>query len=380
MAADVESPLACPHRPPCPGCPRFGAEGLDPECLAALRRFAEGQGVAPPRVVTGAALGQRHRARLAVRGRARSPKVGLFQEGTHRIVDVPRCATHHPRINEVAAALKHAVRETGVPPYADRPHVGVLRSVQVVVERRSGGAQVVLVCNEPEPDAVRPLVAPLHDALGPRLHSLWWNGNPERTNRILGPAWQRLAGPATVRETLGGCAVHFPPGAFGQSHLPLAARLVERVHAWVPEATRVVEYHAGVGATGLGLLARGASVSFNERDPDGLAGLEAGLAELPNATRARARVLPGAAGDHVAALAASDVAIVDPPRRGLESPLLDALCAAPPSALVYVSCDPERFLEEAARLVAGPLRLRALEAWGLFPYTRHVEAVAHFTR
>jgi len=38
-----------------------------------------------------------------VRGRATSPKIGIFQEESHRIVDVPRCVVHHPLVNEVAA-------------------------------------------------------------------------------------------------------------------------------------------------------------------------------------------------------------------------------------------------------------------------------------
>ena len=95
----------------------------------------------------GPAFGYRHRARLAVRGRSASPKLGVFQEGSHRIVDVPRCLVHHPLINEVAAAVKQAVRDSGVAPYAERVHRGELRYVQVAVERSSASAQVVLVGN-----------------------------------------------------------------------------------------------------------------------------------------------------------------------------------------------------------------------------------------
>jgi tRNA/tmRNA/rRNA uracil-C5-methylase (TrmA/RlmC/RlmD family) len=70
------------------------------DVLTALTALCREADVPPPAVVEGPPFGYRHRARLAVRGRSASPKVGIFQEGTHRIVDIPRCLVHHPLVNE----------------------------------------------------------------------------------------------------------------------------------------------------------------------------------------------------------------------------------------------------------------------------------------
>jgi tRNA/tmRNA/rRNA uracil-C5-methylase (TrmA/RlmC/RlmD family) len=369
----------CPHRPPCPGCPRYGEPGVAPAALARLARLAEGAGLAPPEVVVGARFGHRVRARLMLRGRAGSPKLGIFQEGTHRLVDIPRCAVHHPLVNEVAAAARDAVRATATRPYAERPHAGDLRALQVVVERASGTAQVVLVGNAREPGPLEPLADALAARLGARLHSLWWNGNPERTNAILGPLWRRWRGPEAVRERIGGADVFFPPGAFGQSHLDLADRLVLRVQGQVPDGARVLELYAGCGPIGLGLLARSARVAFVESAPDAVRGLELGLAERPEAERAKAEVVAGTAGAAAGLVAGADAVVADPPRRGLDEPLLAALAAAPPPLFLYVSCDLDSFEAQAARLVAGGrLRLAALAAYDLFPNTHHVETLARF--
>src|SRR5262245_37269221 len=77
--------MQCPHRPPCPGCPRFAVPGIASTAGDALGALARSCGLPPPKTVEGPALGYRHRARLAVRGRATSPKIGIFQEDTHRI-------------------------------------------------------------------------------------------------------------------------------------------------------------------------------------------------------------------------------------------------------------------------------------------------------
>jgi tRNA/tmRNA/rRNA uracil-C5-methylase (TrmA/RlmC/RlmD family) len=349
--------------------------------MAALAGLAATAGLPAPSVVEGPPFGWRHRARLAVRGRAASPKVGIFQEGSHRIADIPTCLVHHPRVNQVAAAVKAAVRATGTAPYADRPHVGVLRTVQVVVERGSERAQVVLVANGDDPAPCAPLADALARALGDGLHSLWWNGNPARTNVILGPRWHRWSGPEAACEEIGGARVFFPPGAFGQANLPLVDRLVAQVAAWVPDGAVVTELYAGCGAIGLGFLGRSARVTFNEVVPDALAGLALGIGARPPAERARAAVRPGPAATAMDALDGADVVIVDPPRKGLDAPVLARLAAAPPERLIAVSCSLEAFQREARTLLdGGRLRLAALVPFALFPHTAHVETLALFTR
>jgi len=330
--------------------------------------------------IEGPPFGYRLRARLAVRGRATSPKIGLFQEGSHRIVDIPRCPIHHPLVNDVAAEVRRAIRVTRTPPYADHTHRGLVRYVQIVVERSSGRAQVVVVGNGDDPVALQPLLTALADALDDRLHSLWWNGQPARTNAILGPHWSKVRGADAVRESLGGADVFFPPGAFGQANLDLAERMVAEVAAWVPDGTRVLEFHAGCGAIGLGLARRVAHVAMNEVSPAGLGGLALGCAALPPDTRARATVLSGEAGSHTDAVARADVVIADPPRKGLEERLVGALSAQPPFRVALVSCNLATGLREIGRLRAAGLRLAALTPYALFPHTDHVETVALFER
>jgi tRNA/tmRNA/rRNA uracil-C5-methylase (TrmA/RlmC/RlmD family) len=352
-----------------------------PEVRARLGRLARDAGLPAPDVREGAHFGFRHRARLMVRGRSGSPKIGIFQAGSHRITDIPWCRIHHPLVNQVAAAVRVAVRDTGIAPYADRPHRGDLRAVQVVVERAGPRAQVVLVGTAERPEPLLPLAERLDRELGPVLQGLFWNGNPERTNTILGPAWRHLSGEPMLRERIGGADVFYPPGAFGQSHLDLAEALAARIRGLVPATAAVAELYAGCGPIGLALAARGVEVRFNESNPHALAGLERGIAALPAAAAARTRILGGEAGQALGLLAGADAVIVDPPRRGLDAALLEHLAGQPPPLLVYASCDLGSLERDTAVLCgAGRLALTRLEAWNLFPFTAHVETLAVFCR
>jgi 23S rRNA (uracil1939-C5)-methyltransferase len=373
--------LECPHRPPCPGCPRLGEGDIAPGARAALESLAHERGLSGLALIGGARTGFRHRARLAIRGRARSPKIGIFEAGSHRVVDIPRCLVHHPLVNDVAREARAAIRETAAAPYSDDAHAGLLRYLQIVVERRSETAQVVVVANDEDPLRSEPFLRALANRLGPRLHSLFWNGNPARTNAILGPHFVQVTGPDAVEEVMGGARVFYPPGAFGQSNLELSSRLVDAVHGFVPDRARVLELYAGVGAIGMGLAARASELVMNELSDESLRGLSRGVAALPGDARARVQIIAGPASTALASMQPSDVVIVDPPRKGLDAEVLSALVATPPKRLFYVACGLDSFLSDERTISeAAQLRLTTLQAFDLFPHTDHVETLAVFDR
>jgi 23S rRNA (uracil1939-C5)-methyltransferase len=332
-------------------------------------------------VVSGETAGFRQRARLAIRGRLGSPKLGLFELGSHRVVHIPNCVVHHPLINRVANVVRRALVDAQLTCYSDDAHLGLARYLQVVVERSSQTAQVVLVGNSTEPTPFATFFELLRERLAAELHSLWWNGNTERANTILGSEFHKVWGPPSVVERFGQNAVHYPPGAFGQNNLEIAERIIEHVRQEVPEGARVAEFYAGVGAIGLSVIDRVSELRLNEVSPASLLGLALGLDGLSEANRAKISVTPGPAGSAIAIARGADVVIADPPRKGLDPELTSALAADPPARFLYVSCGLESFLSDTEQLLAGgALGLTALTAFSLLPFTEHVETVARFER
>jgi tRNA/tmRNA/rRNA uracil-C5-methylase (TrmA/RlmC/RlmD family) len=323
--------------------------------------------------------GFRLRARLAIRGRQNSPKVGLFELDSHRVVHIPNCRVHHPLINHVASVVRRALVDARLTSYSDKAHLGIARYLQVVVERHSQTAQVVLVANSPSADPLHGCFELIRQRLGEQLHSMWFNANTERGNAILGPQWLRICGPESVIETFGGPAVHYPPGAFGQSNLEIAQQIIERVRAEVPAGARVTEFYAGVGAIGLSVLERTAQLKMNEVAPQSLRGLDLGLLGLEAAQREKITVMPGPAGAACQIADDAHVVIVDPPRKGLDAQLRDHLQRSRPEKLIYISCGLDSLLQDAAVLCArGAMQLKSVRAFNLLPFTEHVETLAVF--
>jgi tRNA/tmRNA/rRNA uracil-C5-methylase (TrmA/RlmC/RlmD family) len=284
-------------------------------------------------------------------------------------------------INRAASVVRRALVDARITSYSDKAHLGVARYLQVVVERSSQTAQVVIVANCASPEPLAACMELIKDRLGEELHSLWFNANGERANTILGPDFQNWCGPPSVIERFGGAAVHYPPGAFGQNNLDMAQTIIEHVRTLVPQGARVTEFYAGVGAVGLSILGQVGEICMNEVSLQSLQGLELGLAELDPADRAKISVVPGDAGAARLCAAGVQLVIVDPPRKGLDSELILCLSEQPPERLIYVSCGLESFIQDTAQLTLhGTLRLAGLAAFNLMPFTDHAEIVARFER
>ena len=75
-----------------------------------------------------------------------------------------------------------------------------------------------------------------------------------------------------------------------------------------------------------------------------------------------------------------DVAIVDPPRKGLGERGVEAVTSALPRRVVYVACDPASLARDSRILAGVGYDLIEATPIDLFPQTYHVEVVATFDR
>ena len=145
---------------------------------------------------------------------------------------------------------------------------------------------------------------------------------------------------------------------------------------WVAEpGTPVVDMYAGVGS--IGLTIGGDDVTLIELNPAAVQQMNATITELSRQ------------GSATAVLAASEQAldyiqpgktiIVDPPRAGLHTAVIERLLATRPPRIVYLSCNPVTQARDVALLAAG-YGIRAHQGFNFFPRTPHIEHVVVLDR
>ncbi|MBI4673517.1 MAG: class I SAM-dependent RNA methyltransferase [Chloroflexi bacterium] len=187
-----------------------------------------------------------------------------------------------------------------------------------------------------------------------------------------------ILGKERLTERVGARTFEISPDAFFQINTAMAEELVRLVGEFLaPCATDVLlDAYGGVGLFGLTFAPRVARVIEIEENPNALGDAQANAADLNNVEFHQGRVeqvLPKLDGK-------LDLAVVDPPRAGLDRFALDALAAKQPRTLVYVSCDPATLARDAARLIQHGYALERVQPVDMFPQTFHVECVAAFRR
>lgn len=168
----------------------------------------------------------------------------------------------------------------------------------------------------------------------------------------------------------------FQVHGFWQVHPAAAETLVDCVREFLRPRSgeRALDFYAGVGLFTAALaesVGPDGSVVGIESDPVAVADGRANLSDLP-----WAEIRSGDVARFVAEMPAADIVVLDPPRAGAGRVVMQALTAAAPRAIAYVSCDPATLAADVRVAAENGYEPRKLRAFDLFPMTHHVECVA----
>lgn len=381
----------CPHVPSCGGCrlqhvtARRVLEAKREQIVEHLRRLGGLAGIevraAEPAVE---AFGYRNKMEYsAAPGPDGALTLGFHRRGRwDQVVDVEDCMLASPGGNAVRETVRRWALDVRIAPYDQRAQTGALRHV-VVREGVNTGQFLVVVVTAPGSDD-------LVDALGRRLQashpevvgllhatnggvSEITQGLPSRT--IYGRDW--------FEERVCAVTLRLSAGAFFQTN----TRMTERLYAHAEAAARLTgrevlyDLFAGVGTIGIVLARSAAQVVSVEIVPEAVADTRRNVEANGVANHV---ALCGDVGhvlrEHRGEIPAPDVVIVDPPRGGLSGRAVRRILELAPPTLVYVSCQPATFADNARRFVDGGYRLEYVQPVDMFPQTQHIEAVARFVR
>ena len=306
--------------------------------------------------------------------------MGFFARGTHEIVEADDCLIQDPLNVEVAFLARSLLAQAGVPGYDETTGQGVIRHVVVRTSRAHRTAMAILVTNGPDLPGREEIVAGL--AAHPKVVSVAQNINTRRTNVIFGEETRILWGEPHLEDKIGHVRFLISPRSFFQVNGEQVEVLYEQVRhdAALTGVERVLDAYCGVGTIALYLAGQAAEVVGIESVPEAVedARRNAAYNGIENAFFRVGRVedvLPRL----IQQGQRFDVAVLDPPRRGCEPSVLEALAAAGVPRLVYVSCHPESLARDLGRLAALGYAVEQVQPVDMFPMTTHIECVARMS-
>jgi len=287
---------------------------------------------------------------------------------------------NHPSINTICAKVKEALIERKIEPYNEETGRGILRYLQFVVERKSRRIQLALIVNRQAQDSLLDgFVKGIYGKGG--IHSIWLNFQPDQTNRIFGDGWALCDGETYLWERLKDIECAFHPGVFGQANLNLFEKAIARIQEWVAPGKKILELYAGVGVIGLNLAAAAKQVLCVEINPLSSECFHMSCLKLAVDVKNKIHFQISSAEAAACLIADNEVIVVDPTRKGLDKGVLEALYGAQRgSQLIYLSCGPLSFQQDAEKLLSHGWKIEKAEAYLFFPGTDHVEVLCNFKK
>jgi 23S rRNA (uracil1939-C5)-methyltransferase len=353
----------CPLFAACGGCAyqhvaydaqlRLKADILRESLQRAGRPWAD-----PIEVVASPERGWRTRVRLHLEQRDGRFRLGLYEEASHRVVDLDACLQMSPELVGAARGILAG--------FAAQPHLARGVSEVALAESGDGSARVAALFRDGDPAGGTGLTSLA--SVAPWLTGLGLVAGGE------GGRYVGLAGEPWIENEAAGQRYRSHVLSFFQANRHLLDPFVARVRDWTARGAPVLDLYGGVGLFALALAEGAPAVTAIEQDPRSAADAEE---NARRAGRANVRTIRGEVAAALCALPEQpgEQVVLDPPRAGAGPAIVRQIAARRPAGVVYVSCDPTTLGRDLAVFAAEGYEPDLLAAFDLFPDTFHLETI-----
>ena len=303
--------------------------------------------------------------------------MGFYAGRSHNIIDTTHCAIQHPVNEIILQKIRKFLTENQIPPYNEEKHSGLVRHILTRVGYVTKEIMVCMIINGKSLPKAEQLIESLKEIEG--MTSISLNFNCEKTNVILGKEGKTIWGKDTITDYIGSVGFQISPLSFYQVNPVQTKKLYETALEYADlQGNEIVwDLYCGIGTISLFLAQKAKQVYGVEIIAKAIddAKKNAEFNHITNAeffVGAAEEVLPQKYQESQGNMAA-DVIVVDPPRKGCDTALLDTIIKMTPQKVVYVSCDPATLARDLRYLCDREYQVRKVRGCDMFGQGVHVE-------
>ena len=378
----VEAPCSVMSR--CGGCPwqtsasRLQRDTRRGQVDAILAAYLDDKVISHGWLSTDRSTGYRTRATMILRHRGGRLRLGFYAPGTQDIIDAEPCVVQHPALNRMLERARQSLEDASLPSWRSAERPGFLRALSGRLAPTDETGFLTLVVSHWDEDAIRHagnLLLAIDGVVGVAI-----NVNPYPSGPILSPDTRPLVGRDRQLIRWRDLALEVGPTSFVQTRHDAAESLIEFIAEVLPERmNHLVDLYAGVGMFGLSYQGRAARVTCVERNPGSVADARRYVTEQ-GLTHVEVREAKVSEVVSEVLVPGVDVVILDPPRSGCPTPVIDALVMHPVEQVIYLSCGLNALERDIPRLVKEGYTIAQVAFFDMFPHTPHAEVAVVLSR
>lgn len=324
----------------------------------------------------------RNKVQLPVGQENEEINIGFYALRSHDIISMEKCYIQDEISEKIMALVKQWMITNNIKAYDESTHTGVLRHLMIRKGFKTSEVMVVLVTRTNELPHKDEIINLLTNNVK-EVVSIIQNINSEKTNVILGLKSNTLWGKDTIQDYIGKFKFNISPLSFFQVNPVQTEVLYNKAleYANLTGDEIVFDAYCGTGTISLFLAQKAKKVYGVEIIPEAIenAWENAKLNNVDNVdflVGKSEQVIPDLINKGIKA----DVVVVDPPRKGCERVLLEAIAKINPKRIVYVSCDAGTLARDLAILDELNYKTEKIQPVDMFPHTAHVECVVKIVK
>jgi 23S rRNA (uracil1939-C5)-methyltransferase len=171
-------------------------------------------------------------------------------------------------------------------------------------------------------------------------------------------------GDITLTDKLLGKNITYDVFSFFQVNIPIFQRALKRIELF-SGSMPTVDMYSGVGSIGIPL---GRTQVLVEADEENVRMAKLNVGNLP------IKVVHTTSENALEYIDDAHALIVDPPRAGLHTAVVDRILDVEPPQVIYLSCNPSTQARDVKKLLQK-YKIRAIEGFNFFPRTPHIESL-----
>nr|WP_317359377.1 23S rRNA (uracil(1939)-C(5))-methyltransferase RlmD [uncultured Tyzzerella sp.] len=308
--------------------------------------------------------------------------IGFYKPRSHNIINIDNCIIQNPINNIIIEKTREFIKESNISIYDENSGKGDLRHIVTRVANKTNEILICLVINNNKFLYKDLLIKKFKNI--PNLDSIVINYNTNKNNVILGDKIENIFGKGYIIDYIKDLKFNISPLSFYQVN-PIQTELLYEKALQFCNLTGdeiVFDAYCGIGTISLFLAKNCKKVYGIEIVPDAIKNAKEN-AKINNITNAQFFV--GKSEDIIPKLIFEeniypDVIVVDPPRKGCDIALLDAIAKTNIKKLVYVSCDNATLARDINYLSNFGFKLDKIQPVDMFCMTTHIECVALITK
>ena len=305
-------------------------------------------------------------------------KIGFFAPRSHEIIDMETCLIQDEIADKVVGITRTWIKKNNIKPYnidGKYDETGILRHIMIRRGFTTNEVMVVLVTNGSKLPNKDEFISLITENI-PGIKSIVQNINSKPTNVILGQECITLWGESTISDYIGEFKFNISPLSFSQVNPVQTEVLYNKAleYAGLTGDETVFDAYCGTGTITLFLSQKAKKVYGVEIIPQAIenANINAKENNVNNVeffVGESEVVIPDLINKGIKA----DVVVVDPPRKGCDVKLLNAITNIDAKKIVYVSCDPSTLARDLAILEGNGYKTVRVQPVDMFPHTAHIE-------